>query len=87
MFYAEKYQAINLDYITNIDVAKMTSEDYRIRFYFVNDSYIDIVRDIDEATAEKYFQNLLEDIDNAKNQNDGVIFGLRLEDREEEEYL
>lgn len=87
MFYAEKYQAINLDYITNIDVAKMTSEDYRIRLYFVNDSYIDIVRDIDEATAEKYFQNLLEDIDNAKNQNDGVIFGLRLEDREEEEYL
>lgn len=87
MFYADKYQAINLDYITNIDVAKMTSEDYRIRLYFVNDSYIDIVRDIDEATAEKYFQNLLEDIDNAKNQNDGVIFGLRLEDREEEEYL
>lgn len=87
MFYAEKYQAINLDYITNIDVAKMTSEDYRIRFYFVNDSYIDIVRDIDEATAEKYFQNLLEDIDNAKSQKDGVIFGLRLEDREEEEYL
>lgn len=87
MFYADKYQAINLDYITNIDVAKMTSEDYRIRLYFVNDSYIDIVRDIDEATAEKYFQNLLEDIDNAKNQKDGVIFGLRLEDREEEEYL
>lgn len=87
MFYADKYQAINLDYITNIDVAKMTSEDYRIRLYFVNDSYIDIVRDIDEATAEKYFQNLLEDIDNAKSQKDGVIFGLRLEDREEEEYL
>lgn len=87
MFYADKYQAINLDYITNIDVAKMTSEDYRIRLYFVNDSYIDIARDIDEATAEKYFENLLEDIDNAKSQHDGVIYGLRLEDREEEEYL
>lgn len=84
MFYADKYQAINLDYITNIDVAKMTSEDYRIRLYFVNDSYIDIARDIDEATAEKYFENLLEDIDNAKSQHDGVIYGLRLEDREEE---
>lgn len=87
MFYADKYQAINLDYITNIDVAKMTSEDYRIRLYFVNDSYIDIAKDIDEATAEKYFVNLLEDIDNAKSQHDGVIYGLRLEDREEEEYF
>lgn len=84
MFYVDKNQAINLDYITNIEVAKMTSEDYRIRFYFVNDSFIDIIKDIDEATAEKYYQNLLEDIDNAKSQHDGVIFGLRLEDREEE---
>lgn len=87
MFYVDKNQAINLDYITNIEVAKMTSEDYRIRFYFVNDSFIDIIKDIDEATAEKYYQNLLEDIDNAKSQNNGVIYGLRLEDREEEEYL
>lgn len=87
MWYANKQQAINLDYITNMDVAKMTSEDYRIRLYFVNDSYIDIIRDINEAEAEKYFSNLLEDIDNAKSQRDGVIYGLRLGEKNEEEYF
>lgn len=84
MWYANKNTAINLSYITNMEVAKMTSEDYRIRLYFVNDSYIDIIRDINEAEAEKYFLNLLEDINNAKG---GVIYGLRLEEKNEEEYF
>lgn len=83
MWYANKDIALNLDYITTITIVRMGSGDFTIRLFYENDNFIDIVKNVDKAKAKQYFLNLLEDIDNAKSQNDGVIYGLRLEDKEE----
>lgn len=73
MWYRDKNISIDCDYVTHMKVVQEAEQDYRIRFYLFNNSVIDIVKDLDEKTAEKYFDNLLEDIECNKD----VINGLR----------
>lgn len=79
----DKKQAINLDRIFTFRLKeRKTIGKFYIRFVSPNDTYEDITLDVEsEEEAQVYYDNLIEDIENCV---DGVIYGLRGKDDNED---